>query len=160
MPDRLRRIAAPGASGRRSVRLREPRPAPPCERPQESVARIGHADAELARRGRGIEFRFNLADVLERMQHIADRTDQGVGARCRQHAFVGADEQRVAELLPELAETDGDRWLAETQFLGGARHMAIGIASKIRKRRRSICSRLGISSLLLHFLMITIEIIA
>jgi hypothetical protein len=38
--------------------------------------------------------------------------------------------------------------------------MAIGIASKIRKRRRSICSRLGISSLLLHFLMITIEIIA
>jgi len=94
------------------------------------------------------------------MQHIADRSDQGIDARRRQHALGRANEEWINELLPEFAEADRDCRLAETQFLGGARHMAIGIASKIRKRRRSICSRLGISSLLLHFLMITIEIIA
>jgi len=88
------------------------------------VARVRHADAEAALRGRRHERQLPVRQAPKRFEDLARLPDQRVRLRRRLHPGRRADEQRITQLAAQLAEPDADRGLALLEQIGRARHAA------------------------------------
>ena len=89
---------------------------------QRDVARIGHADAEIAV-GRGrVETRQARGEPPQQRQRLAGRADERVGARRRLHAGRCPHEQRIVPFAAQFREPDAGRRLAQVEALGRTGH--------------------------------------
>jgi hypothetical protein len=66
-----------------------------------------------------------LERLLQAVERHSDRNGKLLGARRRQHAFGGADEQAVLEHVAQPGQSVTHSGLAQAQALAGARHISL-----------------------------------
>ena len=93
-------------------------------RQQGDVAGIAQAEAKQPLGGGGLEGDLPGYQPAQGFEHLATGGDQGLGLGRGLHAARRAHEQRIAQLLAQLAQPEADGGLALTQLFGGPGHAA------------------------------------